>query len=158
MPGLIADQIKVHLEDDNVLAVSGERRRSEKEEGAKYLRMERRVGKVLKKFVLPDNADKERVSAICEDGVLTVMVEKSPPPRPKTPRVIEVKAGGGGGRGVRHGGEGVEVKGGGEEKEGVKSGGRHESEVSHGGGGGGGGEEVKGAGWHESDGSHGESI
>lgn len=104
MPGLKSDQIKVHIEEDNALVVSGERRRREKEEGVQYLRMERRVGKLLKKFVLPENADREKVSAVLEDGVLTVVVEKSLPPDPKKPKVIEVKGGSGGG------GRGEEVK------------------------------------------------
>lgn len=98
MPGLKPDQINVHIEDDSVLVVSGERRRRhrEKEEGLKYLKMERRLGKLLKKFVLPENADKEKVAAAYEDGVLTVTVAKSAPPQPKKPKVIEVKIGPGG--------------------------------------------------------------
>ncbi|KAL6523964.1 hypothetical protein OROMI_031059 [Orobanche minor] len=105
MPGLKPDQVKVHLEDDSVLVVSGERRRPEREEGLKYLKMERRFGKLLKKFVLPENADKEKLSAVCENGVLTVTVEKSPPPQPKKPKVIEVMVGGSSGE-HRGGGEG----------------------------------------------------
>ncbi|CAI0375971.1 unnamed protein product [Linum tenue] len=58
MPGLKSGDIKVQVEDDNVLIISGERKREEeKEEGAKYVRMERRVGKLMRKFVLPENAN-----------------------------------------------------------------------------------------------------
>ncbi|KAK2631476.1 17.9 kDa class II heat shock protein [Eucalyptus grandis] len=91
MPGLGSGDIKVQVEDDNVLVISGERRREEEKEGAKYLRMERRVGKFMRKFVLPENANTEAVSAVCRDGVLTVTVEKLPPPEPKKPKTIEVK-------------------------------------------------------------------
>nr|GMC46993.1 17.1 kDa class II heat shock protein-like [Ipomoea batatas] len=93
MPGLKRDQIKVHLEDSNVL----------------FLRMERRLGKLLKKFVLPENANTDAISATLEDGVLTVSVEKRPPPEPKKPKVIEVSIGqhggdaGGGRNGSEHG-------------------------------------------------------
>jgi len=31
------------------------------------------------------------LSAVCKDGVLTVTVEKLPPPEPKKPKTIEVK-------------------------------------------------------------------
>ncbi|KAF5743166.1 17.1 kDa class II heat shock protein-like [Tripterygium wilfordii] len=94
MPGLKKDQIKVHMED-NMLVVSGERKRErekEKEvkEGIKYIRMERRLGKYLKKFVLPENADPEKISAVYQDGVLTATVEKKKPPEPKKPKSIEV--------------------------------------------------------------------
>ncbi|CAJ2656980.1 17.9 kDa class II heat shock protein-like [Trifolium pratense] len=91
MPGLKSGDIKVQVEDDNVLVISGERKREEEKEGVKYLRMERRVGKFMRKFVLPENANTDAVSAVCQDGVLTVSVEKLPPPQPKKPRTIEVK-------------------------------------------------------------------
>jgi len=55
--------------------------------------MERRVGKFMRKFVLPENADGDKVSAVCQDGVLTVTVPKLPPPEPKKPKTIEVKIG-----------------------------------------------------------------
>ncbi|KAK4412659.1 class II heat shock protein [Sesamum alatum] len=92
MPGIGAGDIKVQLEDDNVLVVSGERKR-EKEEGVKYLRMERRLGKFMRRFALPENANTEAISAVCRDGVLVVTVEKLPPPEPKKPKTIEVKIG-----------------------------------------------------------------
>ncbi|EAZ10820.1 hypothetical protein OsJ_00656 [Oryza sativa Japonica Group] len=85
----------VQVEEERLLVISGERRRGggeeEKEESCKYLRMERRMGKFMRKFVLPDNADVDKISAVCQDGVLTVTVEKLPPPEPKKPKTIEVK-------------------------------------------------------------------
>ncbi|KAF5726140.1 heat shock protein 17.7 [Tripterygium wilfordii] len=91
MPGLKSGDIKVQVEDDNVLLISGERKREEEKEGAKYVRMERRVGKFMRKFVLPENANTGAISAACQDGVLTVTVQKLPPPEPKKPKTIEVK-------------------------------------------------------------------
>ncbi|CAK8569870.1 unnamed protein product [Lathyrus sativus] len=91
MPGLKSGDIQVQVEDNNVLVISGERKREEEKEGAKYLRMERRVGKFMRKFVLPENANTDAVSAVCQDGVLSVNVEKLPPPQPKKPKTIEVK-------------------------------------------------------------------
>lgn len=115
MPGLKPEKIKAHIEDGNVLVVSGEPRRrvTKQEGGAKLLKMERRMGKMLKEFVLPENADKEKVSAVCEDGVLTVVVEKVKAPEVKKPRVIEVKIGGGTttGEEALHKGEGVKKSG-----------------------------------------------
>ncbi|KAF8040643.1 hypothetical protein BT93_B2769 [Corymbia citriodora subsp. variegata] len=91
MPGIRASEIKVQIENNNVLVVSGVRKR-EKEEGAKYLSMERRTGKFMRRFALPENANVETVTASCQDGVLRVAVEKVRPPEPKT-KTIEVKAG-----------------------------------------------------------------
>ncbi|MQM12557.1 hypothetical protein Taro_045476 [Colocasia esculenta] len=89
MPGIKCGEIKVQVED-NVLVISGERRR-EDEKDVKYVRMERRVGKFMRKFSLPDDANTDAVTAICQDGVLTVTVEKVPPPQPKKPKTVEVK-------------------------------------------------------------------
>lgn len=91
MPGIKVSEIKVQVESENVLVVSGERKRDPKEkdnkDGVKYVRMERRCGKFMRKFVLPDNANVDKISALCQDGVLTVTVEKVPPPQPKTIQV-----------------------------------------------------------------------
>ena len=110
MPGIKAGEIKVAIENDNVLVVSGERKREanaseagaetgddhhDREKrwdggGVRYLRMERRMGKFMRKFRLPENANVEAVAAECRDGVLTVRVEKLPPPEPKRPKTIQV--------------------------------------------------------------------
>ncbi|CAH1449571.1 unnamed protein product [Lactuca virosa] len=93
MPGLKSGDIKVQVEEDNVLVISGERKREhdqEEKEGVKYVRMERRIGKFMRKFALPENANTDKISAICQDGVLTVTVEKLPPPEPKKPKTIQV--------------------------------------------------------------------
>ncbi|XP_073315293.1 17.3 kDa class II heat shock protein-like [Primulina huaijiensis] len=91
MPGLKSGDIKVQVEEGNVLLISGERKREEEKEGEKYVRMERRVGKFMRKFVLPENANVEAINAVCRDGVLIVTVEKFPPPEPKKPKTIEVQ-------------------------------------------------------------------
>nr|P19242.1 RecName: Full=17.1 kDa class II heat shock protein [Pisum sativum]AAA33670.1 17.7 kDa heat shock protein (hsp17.7) [Pisum sativum] len=91
MPGVKSGDIKVQVEDENVLLISGERKREEEKEGVKYLKMERRIGKLMRKFVLPENANIEAISAISQDGVLTVTVNKLPPPEPKKPKTIQVK-------------------------------------------------------------------
>ncbi|ESQ41173.1 hypothetical protein EUTSA_v10014910mg [Eutrema salsugineum] len=94
MPGIKGDEIKVQIENENVLVVSGERQRENKEkenDGVKYVRMERRMGKFMRKFQLPENADLEKISAVCHDGVLKVTVQKLPPPEPKKPKTIQVQ-------------------------------------------------------------------
>ncbi|KAJ9183620.1 hypothetical protein P3X46_007445 [Hevea brasiliensis] len=91
MPGLKSGDIKVQVEDDNVLLISGKRKREEEKEGAKYARMERRVRKFMRRFKLPENVNTDAISAVNQEGVLTVSVEKVPPPEPKKPKTIEVK-------------------------------------------------------------------
>ncbi|RHN50842.1 putative small heat shock protein HSP20 [Medicago truncatula] len=94
MLGMKSDDIKVEVEDDNVVVITGERKR---EEGGrvKYLNMEqrRRFGKFTGRFLLPQDANAEAVSAACQDGVFTVTALKKLPP-PQNPnkhrRTIEV--------------------------------------------------------------------
>lgn len=84
--------MQVTVEDENTLVIrsNGKRKREDgEEEGCKYLRLERRAPqKLSRKFRLPENANVGAISAKCENGVLTVVVEKLPPP-PK-PKTVEV--------------------------------------------------------------------
>ncbi|XP_059302989.1 17.4 kDa class III heat shock protein [Lycium ferocissimum] len=92
VPGLSKSDIQVTVEDENTLVIrsNGKRKREEsEEEGCKYVRMERRPPlKLMRKFRLPDNCNVSAITAKCENGVLTVTVEKLPPP-PKS-KTVEV--------------------------------------------------------------------
>ncbi|KAL5755485.1 hypothetical protein ACOSP7_019904 [Xanthoceras sorbifolium] len=92
VPGLSKSDIQVMVEDEKTLVIksSGKRKHEDgEEEGCKYRRLERRgPRKLLRKFRLPENANVSAISAKCENGVLTVVVEKLPPP-PKS-KAVEV--------------------------------------------------------------------
>lgn len=95
LPGLKSGDITVEIEDDNVVVITGERKREEEGGGVKYLNMDqrRRFGKFSGRFLLPENANADAVSAVCRDGVLSVTaLKKLPPPQnPNKPRrTIEV--------------------------------------------------------------------
>ncbi|BAT77980.1 hypothetical protein LR48_Vigan04g236100 [Vigna angularis] len=80
MPGVKAEDIKVEVKEDNVLIISGYRKREEEREGVEYLRMERRIGKFMRRFPLPDDANSHVISFMDQNGVLTVTIKKLPPP------------------------------------------------------------------------------
>ncbi|RWR95839.1 class III heat shock protein [Cinnamomum micranthum f. kanehirae] len=92
VPGLSKSDIQVTLEDENTLVVksSGKRKREDGEdEGCKYIRLERNsTPKFMRKFKLPEDSEINKVSAKCENGVLSVRVERLPPP-PKS-KTVEV--------------------------------------------------------------------
>ncbi|KAG9451014.1 hypothetical protein H6P81_010979 [Aristolochia fimbriata] len=90
MPGVKTGDIKVQVEEDRTVVISGERKREE-EKDVKYLKMGRRVGKHLRKFQLPDDANTDVITAVAQDGVLTVTVEKLPPPEPKKAKTVQIK-------------------------------------------------------------------
>ncbi|KAH9311281.1 hypothetical protein KI387_026316 [Taxus chinensis] len=81
IPGLKSNDIKVQVEDKNVLTISEERKREDNRE-AKFIRMEHSLGKIMRKFALPDNCNLEAISATCHDRVLSVVVPKLSPHEP----------------------------------------------------------------------------
>lgn len=83
--------LQVTVEDENTLVIrsNGKRKREDSdEEGCKYIRLERRPPQnLVRKFRLPENCNVSAITAKCENGVLTVVVEKLPPPKSKTVEV-----------------------------------------------------------------------
>jgi HSP20 family protein len=79
------------VEDDQVLKISGERKKEEEQKNDKWHWIERSYGNFLRRFRLPENTKVEEVKATMENGVLTVTVPKQPQPQPKPEvRAIEI--------------------------------------------------------------------
>ncbi|CAM0874910.1 unnamed protein product [Alopecurus aequalis] len=102
VPGVRRNDVKVEVEDNRVLRVSGERRADEEKEGERWHRAERAAGKFWRRFRMPAGADVDRVTARLEEGVLTVTVPKLAEYRRREPRVISITGedGNNGGKGV----------------------------------------------------------
>ena len=87
LPEVKREDVKLTVQD-NVLAISGERRYEKEEKNKKYHRVERAYGNFLRSFTLPEDADGSKVSAEYKDGILKVHLPKS---EKATPKSIEVK-------------------------------------------------------------------
>ncbi len=87
LPEIKKEDVKLTVQD-NVLAISGERKYEKEEKDKKYHRVERAYGSFLRSFTLPEDADGSRVAAEYKDGVLKVHLPKSEKVKPKS---IEVK-------------------------------------------------------------------
>ncbi|KAL5733127.1 hypothetical protein ACOSP7_032465 [Xanthoceras sorbifolium] len=83
LPGLKKEEVKVEVEDGNVLQISGERSKEQEEKNDKWHRVERSSGKFLRRFRLPDNAKADHIKASMENGVLTVCVPKQEEKKPE---------------------------------------------------------------------------
>lgn len=80
VPGLTKDEIKVSIDRDGVLTISGERKVQDEEDDNKqgYRRIERGFGKFVRRFQLPDDTDPEHIKAKVENGVLKLVLPKAP--------------------------------------------------------------------------------
>jgi HSP20 family protein len=77
-PGMTKGDFCVRIDDDNHLVISMEKKieNSEKNENSLYLRREFSYSKFEQKMILPKNADREKISAKMEHGVLDVSIPK----------------------------------------------------------------------------------
>ena len=71
---------KVHINEDNELVISLEKKTENKEEDAKrkgtYLRREFSYTQFQQSLLLPDNIERENISAKVENGVMTIDIPK----------------------------------------------------------------------------------
>ena len=81
------EDVKVAVEN-GVLTISGERKSEKEEKNKKFHRIERAYGSFERSFIVPDDADADKVIAEFKDGVLRVHLPKSEKAKPKQ---IEVK-------------------------------------------------------------------
>ena len=87
LPDIKKDDVKLTVQD-NVLAISGDRKYEKEEKDRKYHRVERAYGSFLRSFTLPEDAEGSKVAAEYKDGILKVHLPKSAQVKPKS---IEVK-------------------------------------------------------------------
>lgn len=94
-PGMSKEDFNIKLDEENNLVISMEKKNENKEEGKKngrYLRREFSYSKFQQTMILPDDVDKDAISASVEHGVLTVDVPKQTPEAvQKTEKHIEIK-------------------------------------------------------------------
>ncbi|KAF4374292.1 hypothetical protein F8388_002190 [Cannabis sativa] len=76
VPGLKKEEVKVEVEDDRVLHISGERNVEKEDKNDTWHRVERSSGKFMRRFRLPENAKMDQIKAAMENGVLTVTIPK----------------------------------------------------------------------------------
>ena len=87
VPGIDPKDIEISMED-GVLSLSGERKSETREEKDGWARVERKSGRFLRRFTLPEGTDAENISAQGSHGVLEIIIPKI---QKAAPRKIQVK-------------------------------------------------------------------
>jgi len=87
LPGLSEKEVNVKIEND-VLTISSKKEDSTEEKEKGFIRKERRHFSFSRSFALPDNVDADNITATFKNGLLNVVIPKTPEAKPK---LIEVK-------------------------------------------------------------------
>ncbi|MBO8475472.1 MAG: Hsp20/alpha crystallin family protein [Bacteroidetes bacterium] len=93
-PGLTKEDFDVHIDEDNNLVISMEKKNEKKDENknGRYLRREFSYTKFQQTLILPDDVDKEKIAASVNNGVLEIELPKLVvTEQPRQTRNIEIK-------------------------------------------------------------------
>ena len=94
VPGMTKEDFKVHVNDKDQLVVSVEKKNEKKEEdkSSKFLRREFNYTRFEQALLLPENVDREAITAKVCSGVLHIVLPKLEEIPTKEPtRVIEIQ-------------------------------------------------------------------
>lgn len=93
-PGMTKDDFNIHLSEDNELVITMEKKNENQEEdkeNKKYLRREFSYTKFQQALILPEDVEKDNISASVSEGVLTITLPKrQPEEKAKVSRQIEI--------------------------------------------------------------------
>lgn len=97
VPGLKKEWVRINVDNEGNLNLAIENKMEHKEEHkeedkhAHYLRREFSYSNYEQTYVLPDDADRNKISAKVADGVLTIDIPKELKAEEKTLKSVEVK-------------------------------------------------------------------
>lgn len=91
-PGLKKEDFKVNINDEGNLVIKMEQRNEQKDEDKNkhYLRREFSYSKYEQTLILPDDVEKDQISAKVEHGVLTIGLPKIAAAQKKPARQIDI--------------------------------------------------------------------
>ena len=93
-PGMKKDDFNINIDNDGNLHIKMEQKNEKKDENKKehYLRREFSYSNYQQTYILPDNVDKDKISAKVNDGVLEIKLPKfTKEEESRAQRAIEIK-------------------------------------------------------------------
>ncbi len=87
LPGVSKDDVKITLES-NILTIRGEKKQEKDVKDDNFHCVERSYGSFQRLFTLPTTVENDKIDAVYQDGVLTIILPKAEEAKPKQ---IEVK-------------------------------------------------------------------
>ncbi len=92
-PGMTKEDCVVRLDDNNNLVISFEKKTEQEEKDKKgaYLRREFSYAQFQRTMVLPDDVEKDKISAKVENGVLTVEIPTLKEKKEPEAKLIEIQ-------------------------------------------------------------------
>lgn len=79
-PGMTREDFKVHINEDDELVISLEKKSEQKEQDKQhkgtYLRREFSYTQFQQSLLLPDNIERDKITACVENGVMTIEIPK----------------------------------------------------------------------------------
>jgi len=88
LAGLSKNDVKISVDEDNTLSISGERSDKREIEDKTFHRKEISFGSFKRAFILPDYANRDSIKAKFDHGVLEIAIGKIEPEKPK---VVDVE-------------------------------------------------------------------
>ena len=91
LPGMDGDEVEVTSEE-GILRIAGEKKEQRDENGRGYRLSERSYGRFERLVELPADADSDKISAACRNGVLEVTIPRTPRAEKKSHRIAVATA------------------------------------------------------------------
>ncbi|XP_021775077.1 15.7 kDa heat shock protein, peroxisomal-like [Chenopodium quinoa] len=94
VPGYNKDNVKLEVDEDNVLHIKGEGGKEESQGKDIVWHVAERGGKgnFYRQIELPENGEVDQIKAQVENGVLTIVVPKDNNPKPSKVRTINISS------------------------------------------------------------------